>query len=185
MKSRSLGIILLILLLISCQNDISVSLMPKNTYYGTDFNSMDMSKMQDFLFQDTYYELFWRDGFPINYFNYSYRNTVLLLQQYGNISESTKISSVEIIIEELNISQLFEIDSNMAVSKNNDMYLITLRDCLSDFLTAQNDLLKFKDITEVSVNVLLCDGINKKTLKFNFVPVIKKSNRLLNNFMSV
>lgn len=159
--------------------------MPKNTYYGTDFNSMDMSKMQDFLFQDTYYELFWRDGFPINYFNYSYRNTVLLLQQYGNISESTKISSVEIIIEELNISQLFEIDSNMAVSKNNDMYLITLRDCLSDFLTAQNDLLKFKDITEVSVNVLLCDGINKKTLKFNFVPVIKKSNRLLNNFMSV
>lgn len=185
MKLRILGIFFGVFLLVSCQNDISLLLEPKNTYYGNDFYTIEKSEIQNYLFQNVYLELFWRDGFPIRFFDYSHRNTALILQQYGEVSANIEIVSAEIIIKDLNIAQLFYINSNMVVSKNGDRYIINLRDCLSDILNTQNDLLKFKDVNEVSVKISLKSGQNEKNMIFNFVPVIQKSNRLLNNIMSI
>ena len=179
------GILMAAILLMSCQNDISLSLEPQNTYYGNNFNTVNNSEIQNYLFQNIYLELFWRDGFPIRFFEYSHRNIALVLQQYGGINENIEVSSVEITINELNISQLFVLNSNMTISKNGDRYIINLRDCLSDILNTQNDLLKLKDVNEVSVKLSLHNGQNEKSMTFNFVPIIKKSNRLLNSIMSV
>lgn len=182
-----IGVLLMFFLsIVSCKQDISMYLKPKKTYYGEAFETVDKLKIEDQCIEGTYYELYWRDGFPIRYFDYEQKNIFLLLKQYGSKDKTLEIIDIEIFVQEIGFEQRIQNnDRTMQVSVNEDIILINLFECMADILITQKDLLKFKNVSNVTVNIKIKQNQNEKILRFDFIPIVKKSSKLLNNMMSI
>ncbi len=183
----SIGILLMFFLsIVSCKQDISMYLKPKKTYYGEAFETVDKLEIENQFIEGTYYELYWRDGFPIRYFDYEQKNMFLLLKQYGIKNKTLEITDIEIVVKEIGFEQRIKNNAKtMQVSVKEDVILINLFECMADILITQKDLLKFKNVSNVTVNIKIRQNQNEKILRFDFIPIIKKSSKILNNMMSI
>ena len=134
---------------------------------------------------DNCFSLEWGNAFPINYFDYKNRNTIIVLHLYGKDEKDFSIKKVTIKIQQWKYKYEFIEFENMTIERNDDLYYITLKDCMSDILTSENDLLKFQDINKIEVIITIDTKDVEEKMNFSFTPIIKKSFSIIDNLMSI
>ena len=185
MKIKLFLLFISLFLFIGCHKNISLSMQSTNDKLGNNFINSSMDTINNQFYNDCYFELGWGEAFPINYFSYDYKSTTLFLHQYGNTSSEISITNLKIEIEDWNYSQIFYEEKDMTIKKYNNIYIINLIDCMSDILQEERDLLKFNTLDTIKVILTVGNGINNKELIFYFSPKIMKSNKILDNLMSI
>lgn len=168
-----------------CKNNLSLTMNTKNKKRAHDYTKQITDELNYQVFDNNYFELEWGIAFPINYFLYDYKSTTLFLQQYGEINSEISILDVTVAIEPWHYSHVFVLENDMKIKNYKNTYIIDLIDCMSDILKEEQDLLKFKNLDLLKVYVRVRKGEIEKVLSFDFIPKIEKSNKLLNNLMSI
>jgi len=177
--------IIMSFLFTGCKQNVSLIMQPKNKNIGNDYVNQMSEEYNNQFFDNNYYELEWGIAFPINYFNYDYKTTTLFLKQYGLEKSDFSIIDVSIEIEQLNYYQDFVEEKNMKIKRYNNTYKIDLINCMSDILKEEQDLLTFDKVEQIKINIMIQKNEKKTKLSFDFIPKIEKSNRLLDNLMSI
>ncbi len=185
MKIKLFVLFISLFVLIGCQKNISLSMQSADDKLGNNFINTPKNMINERFYDDSYFELGWGEAFPINYFSYDYKSTTLFLHQYGNPSSEILITNLKIDIEAWNYSQIFCEEKDMTIKKNNKIYIINLINCMSDILHEEQDLLKLGTLDTIKVIITVGNEINNKELIFDFSPKIIKSNKILDNLMSI
>lgn len=185
MKKKIVLICLLPIFLFGCKYNISLFLKPQEQLIGEQYKFKDKNEIQAHCLKNNYYELSWGYVFPIRYFDYEYKSTTIFLYQFGEENLDIRIKEIKLEIDSLNYSQIFKEDNDMFISKNDNVFSIKLNNCMSDLINKEEDIFKLKDVKSIKVTLLIEIDKDRKEMSFNFIPIIDKSNKILDSIMSV
>ena len=185
MRKKIMLFCLLSVLLFGCKYNVSLFLKPQNQLIGEQYMFKDKNEIESHCLKNNYYELSWGYVFPIRYFDYEYKTTTVFLHQFGEDNIDIRINEIKLEIDSLNYSQSFQENTDMFVSKKDNVFSIKLNNCMSDLINKDEDILKLRNVTSIKVTLFIENDKEIKAMSYNFIPIIDKSNRILDGIMSV